>query len=188
MAGEPKPQPAPPTNGLVLTIYDRPLARSPENRTLAEAGGVYRHPEGQDFDGLRTDAPHGQRSSLWLTEQECKSLIPNNPQVGQTYDIPSKLANRIWLYGLVPQTLWVVEETWRPNSVRQGNLQLTVETVSSQKFCMRISGSVLLTAPSVLHTWPDRKFIRTSRIATTRGWKAFWKLTLPPTRSTAATW
>ena len=58
--GEIKPQPVPPPEGLVLTIYDRPLGRAPQGR--------YRHPEGRDCDGFRTHAPHGQRSSLWLTD------------------------------------------------------------------------------------------------------------------------
>src|SRR5207302_6270180 len=108
--GEVKPQSAPPPGGVVLTIYDRPLGR--------DEAGRYRLPEGDDFGGLRTDAPHGQRSSLWLTDEECKSLVPLDPRNGQTYDVPANLAKRIWLYGLVPQTLWVVEESWKPNSVR----------------------------------------------------------------------
>jgi len=158
--GEVKPQRAPPTNGLVLTIFDRPIARSQESGEMAKSGCGYRHPEGQDFEGFRTHAPHGQRSSLWLTEEECKSLIPSDPQVGRTHDVPANLAKRIWLYGLVPQTLWVVEETWRPNSVQEGNLQLTVEAATEQKLRLRVSGSVLLTGPSVLHTWPERQFIK----------------------------
>src|SRR5262249_6734951 len=56
--GEVRPQPSPPPGGLVLTIYDRPLGRGDDGR--------YRLPEGDDFGGFRTHAPHGQRSSLWL--------------------------------------------------------------------------------------------------------------------------
>jgi len=150
--GEIKPQPLPPKGGLVLTIYDRPLGRGKEGR--------YRLPEGDDFGGLRTHAPHGQRSSLWLTNEECKSLVPENPTKGQTHNVPMKLAKRIWLYGLVPQTLWVVEESWKPNSVRAGELKVTVEDVSPQVVRMRIHGSVLLSGPGILHSWPDRKFIK----------------------------
>ena len=150
--GEVKPQQAPPPGGLVLTIYDRPLGR--------DAKGRPRHPEGDDFGGSRTDAPHGQRSSLWLTEAECRSLVPDEPVAGKTYEFPAKLAKRIWLYGLVPQTLWVVEETWRPDSVREGQLRLTVEEVSAASVRLRVHGSVVLSAQSVLHTWPDHKFIK----------------------------
>jgi hypothetical protein len=150
--GEVRPQQAPPPGGLVLTIYDRPLGRSKE--------GAYRLPEGDDFEGFRTHAPHGQRSSLWLTEAECKSLVPANLHQGQIIKVPGKLARRIWLYGLVPQTLWVVEESWKPDSAREGELQLTVEKVSAQTIQMRMHGSVLLSGPGVLHEWPNRKFIK----------------------------
>lgn len=153
VAGEVKPQAPPPPGGLVLTIYDRPLGRAGDGR--------HRLPEGDDFGGLRTHAPHGQRSSLWLTREECESLIPPDPRPGQTLDVPAKLAKRIWLYGLVPQTLWVVEESWKPNSVQAGELKLTVEEVSGRAVRMRVHGSVLLSGPGVLHTWPDRKFIKT---------------------------
>lgn len=150
--GEVKPQPAPPEGGLVLTIYDRPLGR--------DKAGRYRLPEGDDFGGFRTHAPHGQRSSLWLKEDEWKSLIPENPRKGQSHTVADRLAKRIWLYGLVPQTLWVVEENWKPDSVRQSEMKLTVEDVSDQIVRMRLHGSVRLTAPGVLNEWPNRKFIK----------------------------
>jgi hypothetical protein len=158
--GEVKPQSPPPPGGLVLTIYDRPLGRTLGEPGASATGVPYRLPEGNDFDGLRTHAPHGQRSSLWLTEEECKSLVPPNLQKGKTHTVPAKLAKRIWLYGLVPQTLWVVEESWKPDSVRAGELQVTVEEVSPQVVRMRLHGSVLLSGPGVLHTWPDHKFIK----------------------------
>jgi hypothetical protein len=153
--GEIKPQPSPPPDGLVLTIYDRPLGRD-----MGEEASRYRLPEGNDFDGLRTHAPHGQRSSLWLSQDECKSLVPDDPQKGRTLKISTKLAKRIWLYGLVPQTLWVVEESWKPDSVREGELHATVEDVSPKAVRMRLHGSVVLSGLGVLHTWPDRKFIK----------------------------
>jgi hypothetical protein len=150
--GDIKPQPVPPTNGLVLTIYDRPLGKGANNQ--------YRLPDGDDFGGLRTHAPHGQRSSLWLKEEEWKSLIPTHPQKGETQKVPTKLAKRFWLYGLVPQTLWVVEESWKPDSVRAGELNVTALEVNPQLVRLRLHGSVLLSAPGVLHTWPDRKFVK----------------------------
>jgi hypothetical protein len=150
--GDIVPQPSPPPGGLVLTIYDRPLGR--------DAKGTYRMPDGDDMGGLRTHAPHGQRSSLWLKEAEWKSLIPDDPKVGQTLAVPTKLAKRMWLYGLVPQTLWVVEEMWKPDSVKEGELRVTVEAVTGQSLRLRMHGNVLLSGPGVLHTWPDHKFIK----------------------------
>lgn len=136
--GEVQPQPPPPPGGCVLTIYDRPLGRSEE--------GKYRLPQGNDLGGRRTEASGGQRSSLWLKAEECASLIPQEPRKGQMQPVPSKLARRIWLYGLVPQTLWVVEGTWRPDSVREGELSLTVEQVEPLR--MRLHGSVVMVGKS----------------------------------------
>ncbi len=153
VAGEEKPVPAPPPGGLVLTIYDRPLGRSEQGR--------YRLPEGRDFGGFRTHAPHGQRSSLWLTQEECQSLIPENPRKREIRMVPAKLARRICLYGLWPQTLWVVEQTWQPNSVRAGELRLTVEEVSAKAIRMRLDGSVLLTAKGPLKLYPTGKVLKT---------------------------
>jgi hypothetical protein len=150
--GESKPQTLPPAGGLVLSIYDRPLGRTRQ--------GSYRLPEGNDLGGLRTDAPQGQRSSLWLTAAECKSLLPPDPHPGHTTAVPARLARRIWLYGLVPQSLWVVEEFWKPDSVREGDLHLTVTEVSEKEVRLRLHGSVLLSGPGVLHEWPNHKFIK----------------------------
>src|SRR5207244_731565 len=78
---EEKPVPAPPPGGLVLTVYDRPLGRTEE--------GHCRLPEGKDCGGFRTHAPHGQRSSVWLTEEECRSLVPEKLRKGESFKVPA---------------------------------------------------------------------------------------------------
>jgi hypothetical protein len=150
--GEEKPVPPPPEGGLVLTIYDRLLGCTAE--------GDCRLPEGNDLDGVRTHAPAGQRSSLWLTAEECKSLIPADPRIGKPHEVPAKLARRICLYGLWPQTLWVVEHTWQPDSVREAQLELTPLEVTPQAFKLRIHGSVLLSVPSRLKRYPTSEFVK----------------------------
>ncbi len=148
-----RPVPAPPPGGLVLTIYDRPLGRSPE--------GEYRLPDGSDWGGFRTHAPHGQRSSLWLTKDEWQSLIPPEPRAGATHPMPAKLARRICLYGLWPQTLWVVEQTWQPDSVRQADFSLTVEEVSPRAVRMRVHGALRLSGTGPLKLYPTGKVLKT---------------------------
>jgi hypothetical protein len=133
----------------VFTICNRPLGRGEDGR--------YRIPEGCDLgsrtyeergvtktQGLGCTAPAGQRSTLWLTEAECKSLIPQNPRKGDTVQVPAKLAKRIWLFGLQAESLWVVEGGWLPDSVREGELKLAVEEVTPQAVRVRVHGSVLL--------------------------------------------
>jgi hypothetical protein len=148
---EEKPVAAPPPGGLVLTIYDRPIAH---------AEGRYRLPEGKDLGGLRTHAPSGQRSSLWLTQAEWQSLIPAKLEKGQTQPVSPKLARRIFLYGLWPQTLWVVEHAWQPDAVREGELHVTVAEASDQKVRLRIHGGVTMATKSRLRIYPTGKFAK----------------------------
>lgn len=150
--GDVIPVPAPPEGGLVLTIYDRPIARGVD--------GDYRLPEGKDFGGFRTHAPHGQRSSLWLTEEECRTLIPENPQQGETYEVSTKLTKRIALYGLAPETLWVVTHSWQPDSLRSGELKLTVVEATPQTLRLRLHGSVILTAKAPHFQYPTGKVVK----------------------------
>jgi hypothetical protein len=146
-----KPVPAPPEGGVVLTIYDRPLGC---------AEGKCRLPTENDLDGLRTSAPAGQRSSLWLTAAECQSLIPQEPKQGESYPVDQKLAKRIFLYGLWPQTLWVVEHTWQADSLRDAELNITVADVSPRTVSLRVHGSVVLSAPSRLRIYPTGEFAK----------------------------
>ena len=44
--------------------------------------------------------------------------------------------------------------------MRNGELLVSVEAVDPQNIRLRLHGSVLLSAPGVLHTWPDRKFVK----------------------------
>jgi hypothetical protein len=136
--GKGKPMPAPPAGGLVLTTYDRPVVRG--------ADGQYRLPRGRDInrDASRLAAPAGQRSTLWLTAEEWKSLIPAAPRKGDTHPVPARLTKRIALFGLWPQSLWVVEGGWLPDSLRAGKLDLTVEEVTPQALRLRLRGDVLL--------------------------------------------
>jgi hypothetical protein len=151
--GEEKPVPAPPEGGLVLTVYDRPLGRSDE--------GKYHLPEGRDMDGFRTHAPHGQRSSLWLTAEECRSLIPDDPKKGETHKVPAKLTKRICLMGLWPQTLWVVEQVWQSDSLREAELNLDVVEVTEKAIRLKVHGSALLAGTGPLKQYPTGKVLKT---------------------------
>ncbi|HWB02475.1 MAG TPA: hypothetical protein VG796_05575 [Verrucomicrobiales bacterium] len=141
--GTAKPVPEPPPGGLVLTIYDRPLAR--------DGKGGFRIPRDGDINphASRLAAPAGQRSSLWLTRRECESLVPDEPHAGQILTVPDKLARRIFLYGLWPNSLWVVENAWKPDSLKSGELKLTVSGVSEGAVTLRIYGKAHLEGQSV---------------------------------------
>jgi hypothetical protein len=136
-----RPMPAPPVGGLVLTIYDVLLLRGED--------GQYHSGSGQ------RGVPGPQRQSLWLSEAECKSLMPKTPRVGSTTAVPARLVKRIGLFGLRPATCWHVEHFWDPDSVRQGDLKLTVEEVTASGVRMRIHGPILLAKKSSIRTRQD---------------------------------
>ncbi len=137
-----RPMPLPPPGGLVLTIYDVPLL--PAEDGLRSGGGSH---------GI----PGPQRQSLWLTEAEWKSLLPEHPRVGATTEVPAKLVKRICLFGLRPATAWHVEHFWDPDSVRRGEIQLTTLKATASSVRMRVHGSVLLLKKSGIKTRPDAK-------------------------------
>jgi hypothetical protein len=83
-----------------------------------------------------------------------------NPRKGQTHKVAAKLFRRICLYGMWPQTLWVVEQAWQPDSLREGELNLTVEGVSDQTVRMRLDGFVLLTGKGPLKLYPTGKVLK----------------------------
>jgi hypothetical protein len=137
-----RPMPAPPTGGLVLTIYDVPLL--PSDAGLCNGGG-------------NAGIPGPQRQSLWLTEAEWKSLLPDNPRPGTSLEVPAKLVKRICLFGLRSATAWHVEHFWDPDSVRKGDIRLTTTEVTDAGVRMRVHGSVLLVKKSGIKTRPDSK-------------------------------
>jgi hypothetical protein len=153
VAGEVRPVPPPPPGGLVLTVYDRALGRDEK--------GMYRLPEGKDLGGLRTHAPHGQRSSVWLSKDEHESLIPAAPKKGDVLKLPAKLVRRVLLYGMWPQSLWVVEQAWQPDSVREGEIELVVEHVGPCTVRLRLRGKALLVGRGPLKLWPTGKVLKT---------------------------
>jgi hypothetical protein len=142
IADENRPMPAPPPGGLVLTVYDVPLL--PAEDGLCSGGGSH---------GI----PGPQRQSLWLTEAEWKSLVPENARPGATLDVPDKLVRRICLFGLRPATAWHVEHFWDPDSVRRGEIKLTALEATASAVRMRVHGSVLLAKKSGIKTRPDSK-------------------------------
>jgi hypothetical protein len=132
------PVPELPAGGIVLTVYDRLLGR--------DADGQYRLPKKDDCEIYF--APGAQRSSLIITQEEWKALLPASPKQGETYAAPAKLTRRIWLFGLYQSYVCTGGYLWPPDSVRAGELNVTVEEVSPKAVRLRLHGSVLLSAAS----------------------------------------
>jgi hypothetical protein len=135
-----RPLPLPPPAGLVLTIYDVPIL--PTDDGFCSCGG-------------KPGVPGPQRQSLWLTEAEWKSLLPDNPRPGATTVVPSQLVKRICLFGMRSATAWHVEHFWDPDSVRRGEIKLTTLEATAASVRLRVHGSVLLLKKSRIRTRSD---------------------------------
>jgi hypothetical protein len=137
-----RPRAAPPPGGLVLISYDRPLFRDDQGKYHALTGG---NPQTSLTKHIPWQ-PGAQLDALWLTRAECESLMPKNPQEGQTFSVPAALTRRIGLFGLTVRSAWQEMYHWTPDSVRRGDLKLTIESVSPTGVAMRLHGSILLSA------------------------------------------
>lgn len=138
-----RPKAAPPPGGLTLISYDRPLLR--------DGTGRYRSltdPKSRALNRRNHIAwqPGAQMDAFWLTREECLSLMPKNPQKGQTFTVSPRLTKRIGFFGLTVRSAWQELYRWRPGSLRQADLKLTVESVSPTAVRMRLHGDYLLTS------------------------------------------
>jgi hypothetical protein len=134
---------APPPGGVCLISYDKPLRRNDDASYYCLTGPEQRTNLKQNIAWQ----PGAQLDALWLTKEECESLMPTNPKEGQTFAVSSHLVKRIGLFGLTVRSASQEFFFWKyPDSVRQGDLKLTVESVSPTAVRMRLHGSILLTA------------------------------------------
>jgi hypothetical protein len=122
---------APPPGTLILNVYTRALDRAgPSQYRCAESKveGVRRVP---------------QRDHLWLTEAECKALIPADPKKGDTVRVPDAVSRRIFRFHLVDGTLGE-PMPWGRDEVRSGTLTVTVEEASAAGVRLRLDGAALM--------------------------------------------
>lgn len=151
-----KIMPQPPTNGLILKLYYRTLAR--------ESGDELRHVDTKDFvqnlsfakkpsakrDAIarviRTRAYfEAQPDFMWLTEAEWKSLLPAHPSKGNSMPVPTAIMMRLFRYHLTPIMAFGESLGWQSREeFRGGKLTLTVEEVKPDKVRMRLNGYALL--------------------------------------------
>jgi hypothetical protein len=139
-----RPKAAPPPGGLCLSVYDKPLMRKREGSYSPLTGG-----DGpKDFLKKHVPwQPGAQLDALWLTKDECESLMPKNPKEGQTFPVSPHLVKRIGLFGLTVRSASQESFFWQhPDNLQKGELKLTVESVSPAAVEMRLHGSILLDA------------------------------------------
>lgn len=127
----------PPPGSLVVATFVRNLKRDPAGKlariTRDDLKDKVLYPH---WNPVYTEPA---RYNLWLTEAEWKSLVPANPEKGQTLAVPEPIRLRIFRYHLADGT-YGLPGHWKPEHVRSGELTLTVES-TSPVLRMRLNGT-----------------------------------------------
>ncbi len=120
-----------PKNGLIIRVQSRLLEKDGANfKTCSKL------PSG--ILGLMASRDH-----LWIQQHEWQAMIPNDPKVGQTIDLPAKIAERINRFHLVDNTRGE-PPAWSRQQVRSSRMQLKVADVTPTRISMQFSGKSLL--------------------------------------------
>jgi hypothetical protein len=119
-----------PEDGLALKVTVRDLPRNSED-------GDTRH--NIDF--------------AWFTEEEVRSLAPENARPGQTYRAPGWFTRRLALRHFI-DTVRGQSPGWREENLKEGEISLTVESTESDRIRLRLEGRIHLEAEPTLESNP----------------------------------
>jgi len=119
-----------PPGGLIVNVHARALEKAPTG-SLADATCKV------------GDGDEASRDHLWLTAEECRSLLPAGAKAGDTFPLPDAIAWRIARFHLIDNTRGE-PAMWTRDQVRKLDVRLTVEQVEGDKAVLRLHGPVLV--------------------------------------------
>ena len=90
------------------------------------------------------------RDFLWLTEAEWRSLVPDDPKMGDVVPVPTAVRNRIFRFHLANNAAGLAG-VWQPGDLRSGDMKLTVEEAGPDAVRLRLDGEALLANKADLH-------------------------------------
>lgn len=120
----------PPERGLIISVFTRALDRDDKGELCdasCKVGG----------------GDEAARDHLWLTESEWRSLVPQNPKVGDQFPLPAPIATRILRFHLVDNTRGE-PPFWQRNEIRTSDLKLTVKERDAAGITLHLDGVVLI--------------------------------------------
>lgn len=132
----------PPPGTLFVNVYCRVLD--------VDEQGNFRRTEKVDlteFEGrgygnsIPGDFSEPQRECLWLAEEEWKSLLPEEPRVGERVAVSGAIRQRILLFYVFN---WYVNSGggyWAPKHLKHAELELTVQEVTPKAVRLRLAGA-----------------------------------------------
>ena len=140
-----------PEGGLALRVYMRALKSSPDgaaapvtDKDIKENPKDYpkwvTDPSERRFPARLYAEPMGD--VLWLTKEEVRSLVPENPKAGASFPLPDPVAKRLVRMHLKNGTQgWL--GYWKMDQIRSATLTLRVDRVAPT-LGMTLDGAVVL--------------------------------------------
>lgn len=100
-------------------------------------------PPKMDLGGGNWVPAEPNRDFLWLTEAEWRSLVPDDPKMGDVVPVPIAVRNRIFRFHLANNAAGLAG-IWERGQLRSGDLKLTVQEVTPDAIRLRLDGDALL--------------------------------------------
>lgn len=134
----------PPPGTLIVRVYNRQLQRTPKGDYRHTVPGDYipalRDPKVVGTDQATATWTQPANDYLWITRAEAEAMMPRAPKVGQQFDVPASLRERIFRYHLDPSRGLSENNNFAHVSADAGKLQLTVEGVTPSEVRLRLDG------------------------------------------------
>jgi hypothetical protein len=144
-------RPPPPPGALVVRVFQRYLKRLPDGEfdrfTAEDAAKIPGWGYGSTING-KPIYNEPMPDTMWLTESEWKSLVPQNGEKGWRYPVPERVRNKIFRYHLA-NGVTSLPGLWAPESIKSGEITLTVEGGAKGAVRLRLEGSAILNGGSV---------------------------------------
>lgn len=139
--------PTPPEKSLILKVYYRAFMRDGGKLRYVTGKDLWHDEKGEkseahfdtQYPGRITTA-QAQPDHMWLTRPEWTSLLPNDPMKGDKVVVPAGIAGRFIRWHLNPLSVYGETTSLGPQSVRAGELTLTVDAVSVSSVRLRLDG------------------------------------------------
>ena len=136
--------PSPPKGGLVLRVHARFLTR--------DGDGKLRHARTTDFPLMLAKANvlrswnlflQPNTEYMWLTDDELRGLVPDNPMKGQKFKVDPAIATRMARFHLTPQRATTSEGgIIHPKRVKKALLELKIDSVTQHSILMKLEGRI----------------------------------------------
>jgi hypothetical protein len=129
-----------PAGSLLVRVFNRQLGK--------DARGELRYTVPEDYvASMRRGAARYREpadDAMWVTHAEWQAMMPANPRKDQRVKVPTSLCERIFRYHLDPAHGMAESLNFTAATAADGQLNLTVESVSADEVQLRLEGSAKL--------------------------------------------